>query len=117
MSNNRARDMFLNCLRDCDQAMGGSVPFEVALGQRLELLQPTRQQLDQFLLAEPPRLTDGALEFITALHSRGTAVHLISGGFTDIIYPCAQLVGVPHGVSRILLDNTHIHIHTTSALT
>ena len=30
--------------------MGGSVPFEVALGQRLELLQPTRQQLDQFLI-------------------------------------------------------------------
>ena len=92
--------------------MGGSVPFEVALGQRLELLQPTRQKLDQFLRAEPPRLTEGVLEFITALHSRGTAVHLISGGFTDIIYPCAQLVGVPHGVSRILLDNTHTHTHT-----
>ena len=50
MSNSRARDTFLSCLLDCDQAMGGSVPFEVALGQRLELLQPTRQQLDQFLI-------------------------------------------------------------------
>lgn len=77
--------------------MGGSVPFEVALGQRLDLLQPTRQQLHDFIEAEPPRLTAGVANLIKALHSRGTPVHLISGGFTDIIFPCADLVGVPRG--------------------
>ena len=79
------------------QAMGGSVPFEVALKQRLDLLQPTLQQLNDFITAEPPSLTEGVSEFISALRSRGTAVHLISGGFTDIIYPCADLLGLAHG--------------------
>lgn len=89
------------------EAMGGSVPFEVALGQRLDLLQPTRQQLHDFIEAEPPRLTAGVADLIKALHSRGTPVHLISGGFTDIIFPCADLVGVPHEnvIANVMLFN------------
>lgn len=77
--------------------MGGSVPFEVALAQRLDLLQPTRQQLTDFIEAEPPILSAGVADLMKALHSRGTPVHLISGGFTDIIFPCADLIAVPRG--------------------
>ncbi len=75
-------------------AMGGSVPFEVALAQRLALIKPTRQSLADCLAAHPPRITPGMDRVIARLHARGTAVWLVSGGFRAMIEPVADRVGI-----------------------
>ena len=76
-------------------AMGGSVPFEVALAQRLDLMRPSRAAVASCLRDHPPRLTPGISELIHRLIGRGTHVYFVSGGFRQMIEPVAKLVGVP----------------------
>ena len=41
--------------------MGGNVKFEDALAARLGLMKPSRQNIDSFLAAHPPRISPGVL--------------------------------------------------------
>eukprot|EP01061_Rhynchopus_euleeides_P006988 TRINITY_DN15947_c0_g1_i2.p1 TRINITY_DN15947_c0_g1~~TRINITY_DN15947_c0_g1_i2.p1 ORF type:complete len:190 (+),score=84.52 TRINITY_DN15947_c0_g1_i2:35-571(+) len=75
-------------------AMGGGVTFQEALTARLELMQPTKKHLDDFLAANPPKLSPGVADFITALKGKGKHVYLVSGGFTQMIHPLADILGV-----------------------
>lgn len=79
-----------------NQAMGGSMPFEVALAKRLELVKPTEAQVNEFLKTEPPQLTPGIAKLIEELHKKNKEVYLVSGGFRQLIYPVADMVGVSH---------------------
>ena len=79
-----------------NQAMGGDMPFEVALAKRLEIVKPSLAQVNEFLKTEPPQLTTGIAELIEKLHSKNKQVYLVSGGFRQLIYPVADMVGVPH---------------------
>jgi phosphoserine phosphatase len=75
-------------------AMGGVMRFEDALARRLDLIRPSRQLIAQTLELHPPRLVDGAAALVAALQGRGTHVYLISGGFTHMVHPIADLLGV-----------------------
>lgn len=76
-------------------AMGGDMPFEVALAKRLAVIQPTKEMLARCLREHPVRLTPGARELIEALRARGTVVFLVSGGFTHMVLPLAVQLGIP----------------------
>lgn len=76
------------------KAMDGGVTFQEALAARLEIIQPTRPSLEAFLAANPPKLSPGIADLVGALHARGTAVYLVSGGFTQMIGPVADALGV-----------------------
>eukprot|EP00793_Prasinoderma_coloniale_P000659 PRCOL_00003809-RA len=78
------------------KAMGGSVGFREALAARLSLIEPTEAQLADFLANNPPRLSPGIKELVAALQARGTEVFLVSGGFTQMIRPVSDELGVPH---------------------
>ena len=90
-----------------NQAMGGSTPFEVALAARLDLVRPDEAKVAAFLAAHPPRLTDGVAELIAQLHSLDKQVYLVSGGFRQLIYPVADLVGVDH--DHVYANNLLFH--------
>ncbi|XP_024381742.1 phosphoserine phosphatase, chloroplastic [Physcomitrium patens] len=77
------------------RAMGGSVPFEDALAARLALFRPSVQTLAKFLDTRPPRLSQGIRELVSKLHSRGTDVFLVSGGFRQMIAPVAAQLHIP----------------------
>ncbi len=77
------------------KAMGGSVPFEVALAARLDLIKPTRSSLDSLIASHPFPVTPGIPELINLLRSRGTKVYFVSGGFIPLIMPVARKCGVP----------------------
>jgi len=76
-------------------AMGGNMSFRTALQTRLNLIQPTRQRLEQFLLNHPSQLTDGIAELIDLLHERKIPVYLITGGFHSIVDPVAKKLNIP----------------------
>jgi phosphoserine phosphatase len=76
--------------------MGGSMPFDVALSKRLAILQPSLSQVDEFLAKEPPILTPGIIELVAKLHDSNKKVYLVSGGFRQLIYPVADMVGISH---------------------
>eukprot|EP00943_MAST-04B_sp_MAST-4B-sp1_P007006 g7006.t1 len=77
------------------EAMGGNMPFEVALSKRLDIVKPSKQDIENFLEAHPPKLTNGIHDFINALRKNGSLVYLISGGFEPLILPAAKILDVP----------------------
>jgi phosphoserine phosphatase len=76
------------------KAMGGSVPFEVAIKERLDLIRPSRDLVESCLRSHPPRLTHGIAELVAALRARGVRIHLVSGGFEPMIMPLAEQLGI-----------------------
>lgn len=77
------------------RAMGGSVPFQDALAARLEIIAPTREGLAAFLRGHPFTLTPHVADVMARLRARGAAVYLVSGGFTQMIHPLADALGLP----------------------
>ncbi|GAB5369654.1 hypothetical protein AAMO2058_001423700 [Amorphochlora amoebiformis] len=75
-------------------AMGGSMPFHVALANRLDIMKPSRKDIDDCLKNHPLKFSPGLEEFINALRNQGTVVYLVSGGFRQMIDPVAEILGV-----------------------
>ncbi|XP_078447277.1 3-phosphoserine phosphatase [Wolffia australiana] len=67
------------------RAMGGSVPFEVALAARLSLFKPSLSQVQDFLERRPPRISPGIHDLINKLRAKKAEIYLISGGFRQMI--------------------------------
>ena len=89
-------------------AMGGNMSFRTALQARLNLIQPSREILEQFLLHHPSQLTGGISELINLLHERNIAVYLITGGFHSIVDPVAEQLNIPLNnvfANRILFNS------------
>mmetsp|Transcript_20209 Transcript_20209/g.42348 ORF Transcript_20209/g.42348 Transcript_20209/m.42348 type:complete len:271 (+) Transcript_20209:33-845(+) len=87
------------------RAMGGNVKFEDALAARLDIIKPSRKDIEGCLRDEPLVLTEGVESFITTLHSMGKDVWLVSGGFRIMINPLATLLNIP-------LSNIHANTIT-----
>jgi phosphoserine phosphatase len=77
------------------RAMEGHLSFHDALRARLNIIDPTLQQVSSFIQTQPPRLTPGIRELVRLLHERDTPVYLISGGFRSIIGPIAKQLRIP----------------------
>lgn len=77
------------------QAMEGGLPFQDALAQRLALLKPSKQSIEQCLEAHPLKLTPGVAEFIGELHLQKKHVYLVSGGFRIMIEPVSKILSIP----------------------
>ena len=85
------------------KAMGGSVPFHVALEARLNLFKPSRHDVEDCLRKHPLRLTPGMPELMKKLHNGGKHVYLVSGGFRQMIHPVAKVLDSP--LERVYANN------------
>lgn len=84
------------------------MPFHEALEARLSIINPTAASLNKFLSEHPFHFTPGVQEVIGLLQARGTAVYLVSGGFTQMINPVAEKLGIPRSqvyANTILFDS------------
>lgn len=77
------------------KAMRGGMTFHEALTRRLDLIQPSKAILTEYLRTHPPPLTPGIRELVSELHIRNVPVYLVSGGFRTIIEPVAELLDIP----------------------
>ncbi|KAG7211136.1 hypothetical protein KM043_010461 [Ampulex compressa] len=77
------------------RAMQGNVTFERSLGMRLDIIRPTLSQVQEFLAANPPKLTPGIESLMRDLRARQKELFLISGGFRRLIEPVAARLGIP----------------------
>jgi phosphoserine phosphatase len=81
--------------RITESAMRGEMDFEQSLRARVALL----KGLDQSVISEVQaeiKMTDGARELVSTLHSKGHSVSLVSGGFIDIIEPMIKELSIPY---------------------
>jgi phosphoserine phosphatase len=73
------------------RAMSGELDFEASLAERVQTLRslPESVFVDAF---EQIRVTDGAKELIRAIHEAGGRVGAVSGGFSQVLNPLAELL-------------------------
>eukprot|EP00955_Chlamydomonas_euryale_P053928 355645-Chlamydomonas_euryale.AAC.31 len=91
--------------------MGGTADFKTALQSRLDVMNVSKQNIDQFLVQHPHKLTKGIPELVTILKSQGKEVFLVSGGFRQIIHPLAESLNIPITnvfANSILFNPAHI---------
>ena len=84
------------------KAMGGSVPFHVALQARLDLFKPSRADIQKCLAKHPLQLTPGMDELMKKLQ-KDKHVYLVSGGFRQMIHPVAEVLNIP--LDRVFANN------------
>ena len=85
------------------QAMNGKIPLEEVYAERLELLRPTRAELEEVGRIYRRSLTPQASEVVAALQLAGVEVFIVSGGLKAAVLDLAEYLKVPeenvHAVS------------------
>ncbi|WP_119343754.1 HAD-IB family phosphatase [Facilibium subflavum] len=78
------------------KGMNGQMPFKEALYKRLEIAKPTKKAINAFINQYcPGALTLGMKGLIQRLHQQGGMVHVISGGFKEVILPFTRYLNIP----------------------
>jgi len=93
--------------------MNGTLNFRQALTERLRIIDPSLSMLEKFNSIHTFKTTPGIKDFINLLRLQGTDVFLVSGGFTQMIYPVAKSLDIPYTnvyANTILFD--HVGYYT-----
>jgi len=77
------------------EAMKGAMTFQEALKKRLSIINPSLNQIKEFIKHHPATLTPGIQDLVDVLQNRGVPVFLVSGGFRCLITPVAEQLGIP----------------------
>jgi phosphoserine phosphatase len=75
-------------------AMLGEIPLEGVYGRRLDLIQPTRAQVDALAQQYIAGLVPDARAVIAALHAAGIVVRVMSGGLRPAVATMAAVLGI-----------------------
>lgn len=76
-------------------AMSGELALEEVYGQRLELIRPSRAQIEALGRLYVARMLPDARETISALRAEGIGVRIISGGLLPAVRAVARALAVP----------------------
>jgi phosphoserine phosphatase len=90
----RGNEIAKQSARLTDRAMNGEIPIEQVYGERLNLIRPTRGEVDALAQVYQDRLADGADSVIASFRRAGIRVVLVSGGFRPAIEPLARALDV-----------------------
>jgi phosphoserine phosphatase len=77
-----------------EAAMNGTIALDDVYARRLEIIRPSRADVDALAQRYRQSLVDGAAETIAALQRAGAIVHLVTAGIEQAILPLAELLGV-----------------------
>ena len=77
------------------QAMDGKIPLEEVYVKRLELLRPTRAELEEVGRIYRRSLTPQAADVVAALQLAGVEVFIVSGGLKAAVLDLAEILKVP----------------------
>jgi phosphoserine phosphatase len=88
-----------------DAAMDGSIPLDAVYGERLELIRPTRAQLQALGRQYIETLVPDAREVVAALRWLGKDVRVLSGGLRPAVEAVAAELGIgPDAVEAVGID-------------
>jgi len=92
-------------VRLTEAAMNGELSVEEVYARRLEIIRPSRADIDALAKRYLASLVDGAEETLTRLQSGGANVHLVTAGITQAVEPVAFHLGIPQrGVHAVTLE-------------
>jgi phosphoserine phosphatase len=106
-------------VRLTERAMNGELPIEEVYGQRLDLIRPTRDEIDRLARVYRERMAADAPRAIAEFKKADVRVVLVSGGFRRAIEPVARELGVELRAVDIYWNETgdYIGFDTGSPLT
>lgn len=78
-------------------AMAGRVPLDAVYGRRLELIAPTRHEVEALSEAYLAAVAPGAGAAVASLRSAGVEVRVVSGGLRPALLGLARSLGIPDG--------------------
>jgi phosphoserine phosphatase len=76
-------------------AMEGTIPLESVYGRRLEIIRPTRSDVDWLAKRYIEEMVPGVAETFSALRSAGSEIFIVSGGIRAAILPFAAQLELP----------------------
>ncbi|RJR14719.1 hypothetical protein C4579_04365 [Candidatus Microgenomates bacterium] len=77
------------------QAMNGEIVYDDVFPKRLEIIQPTWQEIEMLGRVYIDHLTKGAITTVDELHRRRYDVFIISGGFNPAIGMLGEYLNIP----------------------
>lgn len=80
-----------------DAAMNGEIAVEDVYARRLDMIRPSRQDVEALSREYVKSLVPGAEEVVRRLRELGISVHLVTGGLAPAVLPLAQHLGVRPG--------------------
>ena len=80
-----------------ERAMNGELPLESVYGERLRIIQPTRDEIRELADAYAATVAPGAAEVVARLRAANVRMALVSGGILQAIAPVARALGFATG--------------------
>ena len=78
-----------------ERAMNGEIALEEVYAKRLEIIRPSRADVEALGERYIASLVPGAAEAVAELRGRGVQVHLVTAGIAQAVQPLASHLGVP----------------------
>jgi phosphoserine phosphatase len=103
-----------------EAAMNGAIPLQEVYARRLEIIRPSRAEVDALAVRYRESLVDGAAATIDALRRAGSIVHLVTAGIEQAVLPLAETLDVRdvHAVRlRFAADGSYEDFDRRSPLT
>lgn len=92
-------------VRLTEAAMNGEIPLDQVYARRLEIIRPTRAEVEALGARYTASLVDGAEETISTLREAGADVHLVTAGIAQAIEPLARKLHLaPRAVHAVALQ-------------
>ncbi|HUQ45991.1 MAG TPA: HAD-IB family phosphatase [Gemmatimonadaceae bacterium] len=102
-----------------DRAMRGELALDAVYGERLALVNPTRDEVAALANVYIGALAPGAARAVRRLREAGHRITLVSGGVREAILPVARRLGIPdddvHAVSVRFADDGSYAGHDTAS--
>lgn len=76
-------------------AMNGEIALDDVYGRRLEIIRPTREDVEALGARYVASMVDGARETVDALRDAGAHVSLVTAGIAQAIAPLAAALDIP----------------------
>lgn len=81
-------------VRLTEMAMNGEISVDEVYGRRLEIIKPTRADVEALGEQYVASMVDGAVETIETLRNAGAVLHLVTAGIAQAIAPLAERLGI-----------------------
>jgi len=78
-----------------EQAMNGEIALEEVYAKRLDIIRPSRADVEALAQRYIESLVTGAPETIATLRAAGVQIHLVTAGIAQAVQPLALHLGVP----------------------
>lgn len=90
----RGPEVFAQVERMTAEAMDGGIPLETVFARRLELIRPTRAEVEAIAAKYLATVEPDAADALGRIRAAGWTTIIVSGGFTEAILPLARSLGI-----------------------